>query len=196
MNIASIILSSGFSKRMNFHKAFLRWNGKISFAEKIICEYNNIKCKKIITVLNQDVYDYYNKNKYSFLNNTKIIVNKFPQKGRFYSIKLAAQEINNIDYCFIQNIDNPFVDNDMLNVLLNNKNNNGYSSLLFNNKGGHPILISKEIIDKINKTVEYNLNFRYFLNQFERIKINYNNKNILININSIDEYKKYFGRPT
>ncbi len=100
------------------------------------------------------------------------------------------KKIPNTENCFIHNSDNPFINQEILNKVYTNKKNDGYVSPTYNGRGGHPILISKPIIEKIINSSENNSNFRDIINKFPSKKIEINNKEILTNINTKSEYNK------
>ena len=61
-----------------------------------------------------------------------------------------------------------------------------------NGRGGHPILISDKIINDIRATEEDQVHMKEFLNQYSRLKIPVKDEKVLVNINTIGEYKRYF----
>jgi CTP:molybdopterin cytidylyltransferase MocA len=190
INIASIILSAGKSERMGQHKALLKWNNKISFLEKIYTEYKNFGCQKIILIVNEDLNETLLHLNFDFLKNIKIICNTHPEFERFYSIKLGAKELNPDEACFIQNIDNPFLNQELLFEMKARLSENAYCVPYFKEKGGHPILLSSNIIQKISHTPENNLNFKQVLNGFNKISVNTNIEAISLNINSPEIYQQ------
>src|SRR3989339_250483 len=111
---------------------------------------------------------------------------------RFYSIKLGLEKIGKCDFCFIQNIDNPFVNKSVLNKLYENKSKNGGIIPVIQDKGGHPVLLGSEVISYIVRTKELNLNFKEVINEFPGNRVEVADNSILININSLEEYQKYF----
>jgi len=188
---SAIILSSGKSSRMKTHKAELMFNKEKNFFRKITDEYLNFGCKEIIIVMNPENYDSL-KSKINIPKEIKIIFNEFPEKGRFYSLKKGIYEISEDVFCFIQNIDNPFVDVKLLDFLLKNSHKADYLIPSYENKGGHPILISKKIVEAIKKTNKTDVNMKDFFNRFKKYYAKYKDKKILANINTISDYHLYF----
>ena len=191
---AVIILSAGKSQRMGQPKPFLLFDktNNITFIEKIITEYQNFGCQEIIIVFNKE-----NKQKFSKLNinkqQIKIITNPEPESGRFYSIKLGLSVLESANYVFLQNCDNPFINQDILKKIFDNKTENAYVSPVYNNKGGHPILIPESIFTKIQTQMSKNLNLKHFLQHFARKNVLLSEANILANINTQEIYNKYFN---
>jgi len=188
-NISTIILAAGNSSRMGSPKPFLLWKDKTTFLEKIVSEYKKFKCKNIVLVLNEKVKKIIDSYNYSFLQNVKIIQNNNLEFGRFYSLKIGLTEIPDTDFVFIQNIDNPFVNNELLNNIYNNRNEDGYTVPNYNGKGGHPILIDRQIINYVINTKINSLNIKDILSNFNRGNFIVNEKSILYNINTQKEYK-------
>ena len=191
--VATVILAGGKSDRMNYPKPFLPCDSKKTFVEKIVSEYKNFGCKKNILVLNEDLncspWD-------EFLSNlskeTFIVYNRHSDLGRFYSLQLGINALENNDYCFIQNIDNPFIDSDLLNKLYDSKTDNGYVVPEYEGKRGHPILIGSDIINSIKDENNISINLKEKLRQFDRKTIDSGSDKVLVNINTIEEYQILF----
>ena len=187
--VGALILSGGKSERMKQPKAFLKI-GKKTFLEKIISEYLKINADKIVVVVNKNCFEKIEK---TINEKIEFVENKFPEMGRFYSIKLGLNKMQKIDFCFLQNVDEPFVDKKTLRKIISEKNQHGYTTPVFKGKGGHPILISKNVISAVNNMKDFNCNLQVLLENFNRRKIKVENEKILININNQKDYKKYFG---
>lgn len=189
--ICSLILSGGVSHRMGKPKAFLKI-GKTTFIEKIISAYQLAGVEKILVVLNPNLFqDKGMKNITGLYNNVVVVCNSKPEKGRFFSIQTGLKELKDFDFCFIQNIDNPFVDADLLNILEKNKNPNGFSVPFFNGRGGHPVLISKKIIMAVNSMKGSDFNLKDVLGGFDRNEVEVPFPGILMNINTKEDYHNF-----
>ena len=66
-----------------------------------------------------------------------------------------------------------------------------YINPYYKNKGGHPILLSTKIIKSIITENKNDLNLKEYLKKYSQNKFNVNDKNVLVNINTINEYNKY-----
>lgn len=183
-----VILAAGESRRMKSPKPFLMFDSERRFIDKIIDEYKDLGIIHIVVVVNKSIVELL-KPKDDIL----ICINEHLEYERYYSIKLGLEKIGKCDFCFIQNIDNPFVNQLILNKLYGNKINSGCTIPVYNDKGGHPVLLSVEVINKILTAKEMNLNFKDVLNEFPNKRIEVEDESILININSIEEYQKYFN---
>jgi len=197
-----LILAAGNSKRMHSVKSFLKFDSERCFIEKILDEYLEFGCKKIILIAQPKHSEW--KDIQKKYNNTKleIIFNNNIEFERFYSIKLGNQKADNLDYYFIQNSDNPFVNQNVLKQLANA--NSIYNNRLgdsdykyyvptFKQKGGHPILIGKEIMNKIN-SFKNDGNLKDLLINYKRINIEFDHENILLNINTVQQYLELYEK--
>lgn len=191
-NCSVVILAAGNSGRMGEPKSLLKWNESETFIQKIIAEYKKFRCENIIAVINQEVLDLYKKYSYSFFNDITVVINNHLEWERFYSVKLGLNALKDKQFCFIQNVDNPFINQRVLKLLFSDKDASSYNAPYYKDKGGHPILINKKIINSIVNTNENDLNLKNALSLFNKKKIAVNDETILYNINNKQEYKRLF----
>ena len=191
-NFSAIILAAGKSERLGFPKLSLRFDKDFTFIERIANQYKEFGCEEIIVIVNEIGKQYIIKNKLQFPENTKIILNKYPDWHRFYSLKIGVKSLSNMTPVFIHNADNPFVNHQVLNELANNIINADYINPEYEGKGGHPIFISEKIVQYIINESEDQLHFKEFLNQYKKLKVPVEDENVLVNINTLEEYRKYF----
>jgi len=187
-----IILSAGKSERMGTPKPALKFDESQTFIEHISFEYQQFGCKEIIIVLNKENHTFLNDLNIKLPSNCKIIINNHPEWHRFYSLKTGVKSLKEINYVFVHNVDNPFVNQEVLNELLNHSDKADYIVPEFEGKGGHPFLLSPKIILEITQTNKNEMHLKDFLNQYSKLKIQVNEESILVNINTLEDYKKYF----
>lgn len=185
----ALILAAGNSERMGFPKAYLMYQGK-SFLENSIGKFRDAGINNISVVLHKENCETkWNK----FLEPVElfamIIKNQEPERGRFHSLKLGIENSMNADFLFIHNVDNPVIEKKTIEQLWKNKNPDGYTSILFNGRKGHPILISKKIIHHINSMEDKDYNLRDVLPEFPESKVETNNAGVLVNINTPEDFK-------
>lgn len=190
-NVAILILAGGISKRMGIPKLLLPFDNKNTFIEKIISEYCDSINSKILLVLNEDVWNK-NKNFYLQLKEVTIVPNTKPDKERTYSIQLGLEKIK-ASKVFIQNTDNPFVNQKLLQKLTLSSPENGYVSPRYNGKGGHPILICGSTINKI-RNADSSLSLKDILSNESCVEIDVSDDTVLINIDTPEAYKIYFPK--
>jgi CTP:molybdopterin cytidylyltransferase MocA len=191
-----IILAGGKSERMHFPKVFLEINGK-TFLQKIAGTYYDAGLRNICVVINKEYCEGEWKKKFDSVKPLVSIVEKTDSElGRFHSLKLGAKNLFNHDFVFIQNADNPFVDKEIIERLMIYRNSYGYTQVTYNGFMGHPILISKKIITQINSMDDEDYNLRDVLKEFSGSEVEVNNKGVLANINTKEDYEKYFLHTT
>lgn len=187
----ALILAGGESERMNFPKAYLLHCGE-TFLKRIVDGYYNVGIKNICVVLNENICGGEWIKYIDQVQSTAVIVrNPNPERGRFHSFKLGIKRMLEMECCFIQNIDNPFVNSNTIVNLLENRNSYGYTVPSYRGKTGHPIVISKNIIQHTNSIMpDPNLNLRSVLSIFPRRKVDVDDEYILTNINTPDDYHR------
>lgn len=181
---------------MGYPKPWLPYNKEQNFAEKIVHTYQSFACKKMVLVLNiaycqnewQTPFD-------KISGQIEVVQNQYPAEGKLFSLRLAIPKLLDCDYVFIQNIDNPFVSVPLLKLLAKHITPEGYTTPTFEQKGGHPILVSQAVIQSIHefKDYTYDSNLRDILAAFNRTKIAVPSEEILININTQEDYALLFG---
>lgn len=191
-NISVVILAGGDSLRLKSPKPFLLFTPRVTFIEKLISVYSGFGCRKIITVINSKYFDEEYFFKLKKFSNAAFVINRHPEFGKFYTLKLGISKLSNEKYCFIQNIDNPFTNLSLLNRLCTAKSPDGYIAPVFKGKGGHPVLIGNRIIQGIKKQRASDINLRTFLNKYQRIETPTKYEKITANINTLNDYRKYF----
>lgn len=187
-----IILAAGKSERLGFPKLSLKYDDKQIFIEHIVNNYLEFGCKEIILVLNEIGDNYLRENKIKLPENAKIVINEHIDWHRFYSLKMGAGTLSKAQHVFVHNVDNPFVNREVLKGLINLSEKADYLSPEYEGKGGHPILISDKIVMELRSAQEDQMHLKEFLNQFSKMKVKVDDEKILVNINTLDEYKKYF----
>lgn len=188
--INALILAAGNSERMGSPKFMLRFDENHSFLEKIVESYQQFGCEKIIVVLNPSGVHLIKESKFS--HEVQIVLNSYPEWERFYSIKTGLKTIFGAAYSFIHHVDNPFVDMEVLKCLHQNINDCDYLVPYYKGQGGHPILISGKVMKKIVEETGNKHNLKIYLQQFVLKRIEVETSSILVNINTMDEYNKFF----
>lgn len=187
----ALILAGGKSSRMNHPKPWLPLNDGSSFLEHLVKLYADCGVKNIAAVINHEYYSgkwikqIVNVEQYSL-----IIENYHVDKGRLYSIKLGLENLTGTDFIYIQNIDNPLIDKTVIDTLHRNACSNGATIPTFKGKGGHPVLISKEVGESISRGYNPSDTLHDVIDQFKRKYIEVESKFILMNLNTHSEYIK------
>lgn len=186
---AVIILAAGASKRMGSPKHLLQFSEGETFIEHIVSVYQRFQASKIVVVVNKEAQIFPE----MFMNpeGIEIVVNTKLELGRLYSVQLGLQKI--AGNCFIQNIDNPFVNVGLLMSLNIELEDSDYSVPVNTDKGGHPVLLSKEIAKYIVNECDVSSHLNNALRLFERKNVRVIDPYIAVNINTPDDYQKYFS---
>lgn len=185
-----LILAAGFSSRMKEPKFALKFDDERNFLEKIIDEYLEFNCDDIVVVLNEKGILLTEELKLHFPKNVKIIKNQYPEKERFYSLQIGLMSLANSKQVFIQNVDNPFVDQDILSLVYKHADEADYIVPAYKGKGGHPILVNQNISETIITDKNYDQNLKVYLEKFVKLKVECFSKKVIININNINDYNK------
>jgi len=177
---------------MGKKKPLLRFNNELTFLEKIVSVYKSWGVEKPVVVVNHDVLFKINQLKSQWLEDCKFILNQHIDYGRFYSIKLGLQNIMKNLPVFIHNVDNPFVNHCVLQLLFDQLGKGDFAVPVYKGKGGHPVLLSEKIITAIIAEKEHDLNLRDFLKDYSRQEVEVDDETVLVNINTMEEYGNYF----
>lgn len=178
--IQGIVLAGGFSSRAKSNKMRFAVGEKpillhaiesiIPFVEKVIV-----------------VTGYYDQDIRSFIKEDekiKIIYNKDYEKGMFSSVITGVKQTT--DDFFILPGDIPFIKKETYQKLLNGKKKVRYP--VYQGKEGHPLFISKELKEELLKEpIESNL--RLFRDRQDKEAIEVNDKNILRDIDTQEQFE-------
>ena len=185
-----VILAAGQSTRMGRPKFALKFDENLTFLEKIITEYNSFGCRQIIVVLNEEGESYLKENPIKLFGNITIVTNSHPEWERFYSIKIGLKHLDESSCAFIHNVDNPFVNKQVLKSLQGEMAEIDYLVPCFKGRGGHPVLLSKKMIKHIIAEKNPDLNFRDFLKRYAKKVVEVRDERVLVNVNTGEDYKR------
>lgn len=191
-DFSAIVLAAGKSERLGFPKLSLRYDDKNTFIEQIVKNLNEFNCREIVLVVNETGIQYLKRHNITFEENVVIVLNENPDWHRFYSLKKGVQNLSELQAVFVHNVDNPFVRLETLKELWTNRLKADYLFPEYQAKGGHPILLSPNIVKEVFHTEARQIHFREFLAQFSKLAIPVQDTNILVNINTLREYRRYF----
>jgi len=180
-----IIPAAGASSRMGTMKALLEHSPGKNFAEFITDGYKSIGCNPIVLVVSQT----------GLSNNTvpkgcEAVVNHHVHLGRSHSIQLGLSRIPAGNACFIHNIDNPFLEGALLEMLKGKLEPDGYVVPVFNGRGGHPVLMGSDVVAHL-KGLEQLDDFKKEIAIFSRIDLVYPDQKICWNINTPEDYRMF-----
>jgi len=188
-----VIPAAGYSDRMGMPKLLLPF-GHHTFCEEIFMRYHLAGARKIVFVINQPLLSPCLKLFPNHTNKPDFIINKTPLMGRYKSIMIGLSCIPDNLPCFLQNSDNPLVNESVLIKLLSESNPDYTAIPVFKNRNGHPVLIGTNIIKNLLKCTMPDANLRIELQKYNTKKIEVSTADILLNINTPEDYKEIFGR--
>lgn len=189
MSVDAVILAGGYSSRANGFKMEFDIDGR-SILQRCVEGFYDC-CKKIIVVTG------FKNDKIEKLvkgyDKVFTIYNENYPKGMFTSIKKGISCVESEKF-FLTPGDYPFINSEIVNEILGRSTDKHYinSEVIIpslDNKGGHPILVKSSIIDEIlSESDDYNL--RDFLKKRDKSYMIIENKGILFDVDTQDDYKK------
>jgi CTP:molybdopterin cytidylyltransferase MocA len=182
---------------MGIDKALLYWNsvGYI-FLEKIINEYFNAGIDDIIVVIQEPLLNQLTIKYPNLLFKATYCINHEPELGRLNSIRIGLNAVKPNQHVIIQNIDNPFINNDFLNALLSINPDNGFIQPVYDKKNCHPVLISSTIRESVIQKCSGYSDLKSILNDYPKIIYRHNFPLLSANINTVEDYQdmlKFMG---
>ncbi|MGE4287938.1 MAG: NTP transferase domain-containing protein [Salinivirgaceae bacterium] len=187
----TVILAAGNSERMGMPKALLKQAAGYYFFETLISNYQDAGITSIALVIQNSLIKTIKKQVHNMAGNIYIVVNNEPEKGRMHSLQLGLKFMKN-KAVFIHNIDNPFVSNDLLMQMIMKLEPDSYVKPVYQKKGGHPILLSAEIVNNLlNIEVTKENSLKNELKKYGQIQLETNEPDILLNLNTPDDYQTF-----
>ncbi len=188
---SAIILAAGISERMGKPKCFLTDAQGRPFLLRILQAYLDYGCPEVCLVLNPQGKAWIRESGYNMPANVRILVNDKPEAGRFLSLQLGIRGLSEIMPAFIHNADNPMVNPLVLDALTEGLIDAEYVRPVFQDKGGHPVLLSCRLMSKIIMEVSHVENVRDYLRNYHQNTIRVSDPGILTNINTPEDYQKF-----
>ncbi|HQQ94269.1 MAG TPA: NTP transferase domain-containing protein [Bacteroidia bacterium] len=191
---AAIILAAGHSERMGRCKFLLKTPAGKTFIEEIWTGFYKFGLQRVVVVTQsqylKDLEELCADSKYKPL----FIENRFPEKERFYSLRLGIRALGEADHAFVHNADNPGIQPAVLEALYQNRGRADYLVPTYQNKGGHPVLLGKKVLKEILFLPE-NLRIDEALKHFTRFSLACDDPNLSTNINTAEAYTDYMNNP-
>jgi CTP:molybdopterin cytidylyltransferase MocA len=184
-SFSAIIPAAGNSGRMGSDKALLVYREGQSFASHLVNSYSSFGAQPVVLIVNDQ------NDQPDLMTNALIrVINRHTEYGRSHSIFLGLQQVPDGNACFIQNIDNPFIDPDLLAQMIALIESDQYIVPVWNAMGGHPVLLGQDVVRHI-QGMNALPDFREILKEFNRVALPYPDDRILLNINTPSEYARF-----
>ncbi len=190
---AAVVLAAGDSSRMGKQKLFLEFSPGVSFMDACVKAFLDFGCTELIVVVNRQVFKKLTVREIQTSSRLKIVLNNYPERGRFYSLQCGLNAVSEKAHVFFHNVDNPFVSMEVLDALANASANADVICPAFKGKRGHPVLISQKPVSDIISETDHNWVLRDFLKRYKNLSVPVSDPNILVNMNTPSDYNQHFG---
>ena len=195
IDLSLIILAGGRSSRMGHPKPWLRKENGITFLNDIITSYRQFGIDNIIVVLNEEFTQNDWEENFLAINKKAIIIkNNQVDKGRLHSLQLGLSHSSSA-LNIIHNVDNPFVEYKVLTELLADIENQEIIIPTYNDIGGHPVIINKNVKTEITSNYKKYNTLKDVFSKFKKKYVNVDSNTILININTPKDLETLFYEP-
>jgi len=188
-SFAVVIPAAGMSERMGSPKALLGWSPGLSFIEKIVKTYSDAGFHRIVCTLNPQTITLCQSLEHC--KPAQLLLNPYPDRGRLFSLQLGLETVKDSPFCFVQNIDNPFVTAETIRHLMNECDPDAWISPEFQGKGGHPVVLPKALIHRILENMDPAKTLHDLLLDFPKNTVAVPDASVLININTPTDYGKF-----
>lgn len=186
----AIILAAGNSSRMGIPKWKLITSSGDSFALHLFRQFQALDIPTVMVVRKEDMEEIRAE---EALNELQWVVNDKPEWGRLYSLQCGLKALPNTADCFVQNIDNPYLTPDLLQMLITGRDGADYALPCFEDRGGHPLLLGSELVRKILEINQEYPQLRQLLQSYNGNRLEAGTSEILTNINTVADYNLYIS---
>jgi len=189
--VSCVLLSAGSSQRMGCHKALLPYDEDTNFIQKIAGVYLKSEFEQVVVVVSNELNEILFSTPQPLLlsENITFVINDKPELGRFYSLQTGIKLIPPGNFCFFQNIDNPFTSVELLDTLIQQKELADVIIPVSGNNSGHPVVISPSVTAAILTQSDPEIRIDDFLKKFNVLLAETGDNRILTNINLPSEYR-------
>ncbi len=189
-----ILLISGNSRRMGQEKALLPFSRDKNFVCQLVETYLRLTGANIFLVVNSRNANRIQKACVAFQYQIQFVLNTEAYKGRHWSILTALRKVEKGRGVFIQNIDNPFTSTKLILEMQRKYQSDSFLVPQFQGKNGHPLLLGADLVSSMKANENKIKDLKEFLNQNNKVCMLTDEKEILANINSPEEYQKWFSK--
>ncbi|MDD2630902.1 MAG: NTP transferase domain-containing protein [Bacteroidales bacterium] len=184
MESSVIILAAGFSVRAGQPKLGLPLSNGETFLQHLASFYAAAGCEEIIAVINAIGMQWLKDYPVPLPEKIKLVINPHPEKGRFGSIQCGCQALEHDLPFFIHNIDNPTINAELTQQLLDALKDYDFVKPVYRGKGGHPVLLQPYMKNKIVQVADAGLPFYAFLANYSGSTIESEYSAVLENLNN------------
>jgi len=194
VKISAIILSAGFSSRINVFKPLLKINER-TFLEEIVFKLEDI-VSEIVVVLGYKSDEILNTVN---LKSAKFVLNENYEKGMFSSLKQGILEIQDGNAFLLNPVDCPLVKKQTYKQIVEFWQKNPEKIIIpqYENKKGHPAIFPAWSTDEILKYPDNTPGgVRNFIERnFSSVELfKTDDRGVIIDIDTIEDYKRWIGK--
>lgn len=186
-----VILAAGDSSRMGQMKASLAMPDSSPFLHYILKQYRSAGCHSYQLVLNEEVLAWWQDHWAGLWPRVDVSLNTEGHKGMMHSVKLGLQGLVEEDLVFIQKVDSPLVDPDLLKNMLALSEKDRWLKPMYRAKGGHPILLPRKMFKRFLEETGNSGSFREAIHAFPYKEIEIADASILWNIDTPEQYRTF-----
>ncbi|MEW6467647.1 MAG: nucleotidyltransferase family protein [Bacteroidota bacterium] len=187
IRFGAVILAGGRSQRMGVPKLFLK-AGDCTILENLLAEYQEAGIHDICLVINRwfcvGEWEHY------LYNRLPYIVRVDPGMGRFHSLRAGLRRMPDTEQVFLQNADNPFTSRTIIRQMAASFHPAGRTHVTFQGKKGHPVLISKKIVQRLIAIPGDDHNLRDILGGYPEHLVETADEGVLVNMNTPEDYAR------
>ena len=182
-----VVLSAGRSGRMGTPKALLPFPPGGTYMSHIIDAYLASGIGTIALVVAPSIPT----EPYERMPGVIIVRNPDPDLGRSHSLRLGLAALPNVRHCFIQNIDNPFVEPTLIDALYAAREEAPYITPQHKDRSGHPVLIERSVMEFVLAGFGRDTPLNMLFSGFERHRVPTDDPHVLVNINTPEDHARY-----
>jgi len=191
VKISAVILSAGFSSRINGFKPLLKINGR-TFLEEIVLKVEDI-VSEIVVVLGHRSDEILNAVN---LKSAKFVLNENYEKGMFSSLKQGILEIQDGNAFLLNPVDCPFVKKQTYKQIVEFWQKNPEKIVIpqYENRKGHPAIFPAWSTGEILKYPDdIPGGVRNFIEKnLSAIKLfKTNDKGVIIDVDTVEDYERW-----
>jgi len=195
--ISLVVLAAGKSTRMKENKLLVNVDGE-TVIERVVKTAIRSKVDEVVVVLGYEAEKI--RDRIPALK-CKIAVNDRYEKGQSESVKVGLSAISrDAEALMIQPADVALIDAQSVNRVIDQYRRSKRRIVIAShqNESGHPILLDRSLFPEVSNIDEDSLGLKAVISR-HRTEIDYvdvGTENVLIDIDTQDDFEKYFRKPT
>jgi molybdenum cofactor cytidylyltransferase len=188
--ISAILLAAGESKRMGRPKLLLAW-GECTIIEKSVDTLLASKINELIVVLG---YQARAISRRLGVRRLKAVINRHYRMGMSTSIQRGLEQVSpTSDAVLIALADQPFIETDLINHLIDIYRGNPHGIVLpsYEGKRGHPVIVNRFRYQEEMETLTGDMGCKPILNHHPEdiLEVEVESEGVVADIDSWDEYR-------